>query len=399
MTKLINLKKGLLGTVAVAVLSAGTAFADGTAAGTPVNNTFTLNYEVNGAGQPVITNAGTPTTFLVDRVVDLTVTNTSGQVSVAPGQENVSTVFTLSNDGNGTQAYDLDLFTAGGLGSVIGATTGPDDDFDPLAPSNGIVISYVPVGGGAAVTFDPADTSTYPVLDADDSITITVTQNIPTLADNTAVVDDALANVVLVANTLNEPGVASPLVAFADVTADSNGNDLLASENILIDADGPAAQTVDGVTPDGAHSAIGTYIVASADVTGEKTVSVITQNGTNCTDFSAAPNSNAYSIPGACVEYRITVTNNDTRAATAIAISDTLPAELNFVAAQVETSGDFTGGVLTVPTITPPATSLDCTGNACVVSFTGATLPADDGVTPDNNNSPEGVIVIRALLK
>ena len=32
MTKLTNFKKGLLGTVAIAVLSTGTAFADGTAA-------------------------------------------------------------------------------------------------------------------------------------------------------------------------------------------------------------------------------------------------------------------------------------------------------------------------------------------------------------------------------
>ena len=113
MTKLTNFKKGLLGTVAIAVLSTGTAFADGTAAGSLVSNIFTLDYDVNGAEQPQINNNSNPTDFLVDRLIDLTVTGTATPVSVAPGQENAITTFTLTNDGNGTQAYDLSLEKAG----------------------------------------------------------------------------------------------------------------------------------------------------------------------------------------------------------------------------------------------------------------------------------------------
>jgi len=168
MTKLTHLRKGLLGTAALGLLSAGTAFAQ-TAAETPVENTFTLNYEVNGAEQPEITNGAAPTTFLVDRVIDLTVESVGGNTTVVSGQERAETTFTLTNDGNGTQAYNL---------SVVSVVTG--SDFDPTTPTAAPLITYTIDGGdGTVFTYDPADNSTFPVLGIDDSITITVVQDIP----------------------------------------------------------------------------------------------------------------------------------------------------------------------------------------------------------------------------
>jgi len=306
MTKLTQLKKGLMGTAALGLLSTGTAFAAGTDAETPVDNTFTLNYEVSGAQQPEINNNANPTRFLVDRLIDLTVENNP------------------------------------------------------------------------------------PVLGPDEEIIVVVERNIPA-----SLADTDTGDVILVANTLD---ATAP---FAEVEDDSvanvgaAGNDLLISENVLNDG----TSTGEEVANDGADSAVGTYVVAAAAVDGEKTVSIFSEDGTGCATIPGTPASDAYSIPGACVEYRIRVTNNDTRPATAIDVSDTLPDELNFVAAALETGGDFTGGTLNAPTVTDPAVGLDCTSGACVVTLTGATLPADDGVSPDNNNSPEGVIIIRALLK
>jgi uncharacterized repeat protein (TIGR01451 family) len=373
MTNLTKLKKGLMGTAALGLFSVGTAFAQ-TAAETPVENTFTLNYEVNGAEQPEITNGDTPTTFLVDRVIDLTVESIGGDTTVVSGQERATTTFTLTNDGNGTQAYDL---------SVVNVVAG--DDFEPTTPTAPPVITYTVDGGdGTVFTYDPADNTTFPVLDSDDSITITVAQDIPAGQD-----DGDEGQIILVADTLDS-------TAFTPETADDGVNDLLASENVLIDGTSTAEENAG----EGDDSAVGTYVVAEANVSGAKTVSIFSEDGSGCATIpGTAPTGVQYSIPGACVEYRITVANNDTRAATAIAVSDTLPEELEFVSAALETGGDFTGGTLSTPTIVAPATSLDCSGGACVVTFTGASLPADDGVTPDNGNSPEGVIIIRALLK
>ena len=60
MMKPTYFKKGLLATVALGLLTAGTASAQNnfTAAETNVDNTFTLDYAVNGADQPTITNDG-----------------------------------------------------------------------------------------------------------------------------------------------------------------------------------------------------------------------------------------------------------------------------------------------------------------------------------------------------
>ena len=100
----IQLKKGLLGTVALGLLYSGTAAAQLTPADTPVQNTFTLNYAVNGADQPEIDNLADPTTFRVDRLIDLTVENIEGQTTVVPGETDADTIFTVTNDGNGDQA-------------------------------------------------------------------------------------------------------------------------------------------------------------------------------------------------------------------------------------------------------------------------------------------------------
>jgi len=74
-TKLIL--KGLLSATALTAFSAGTAFAGGTTAGTTVTNTFTLNYNVGTTPQPPVTG-DTPTTFVVDRLIDVNVAPNAG---------------------------------------------------------------------------------------------------------------------------------------------------------------------------------------------------------------------------------------------------------------------------------------------------------------------------------
>jgi len=88
MTNTKLLLKSLLGATALTALSAGTAFAGGTAAGTTVTNTFTLDYNVGTTPQTQVTG-DTPTTFVVDRLIDVNVAPNAG-TSVAPGAQDHS---------------------------------------------------------------------------------------------------------------------------------------------------------------------------------------------------------------------------------------------------------------------------------------------------------------------
>ena len=378
-----KLQKGLLATAALGFFAIGNAAAQAnnfTAAETSVDNTFTLNYEVNGADQPEITNDGVggndaPTSFLVDRLVDLTVANTGGPTTVAPGQEDATLTFTLTNDGNDTQAYFLD---------VINAITASGDNFDPAAAAPA-EITYVPVGGGAPVTFDPTDETTFPRLAADETITITVIQDIPA-----GLSDTNTGDIILVADTRDEADGDIVIIADTDGT-----NQLNVTDNVLADDFGtPAAQNNnDDLDADGAHSAVGTFIVAETEVTGVKSVSVFSESGAGCAVIPGAPATGTqYAVPGACVEYRITVTNNDeARPATAINVQDILPSELEYQAVAVEAGGDFTG----TPSISAPATAgTDCATGACVIGLTGVELPA-----APTGGSSQGVLVIRATIK
>ncbi len=385
--------KCLLGASALAAFSAGTAHAAGTAAGTNVQNTFTLEYTVGTTPQPVIDTSdtcvagpttdcsGTPTDFTVDRLIDLTITAPAAPTTVVPGSTDQELVFLLTNEGNDVQDYVL---------SLVSAT---DDDFD----TTGLNITYyfddgVPGFGpgdiaGTAYTYTPGsgvNTETIsPTGSIDPSATspqvwVVIDSDVPGAIDD---LDEA--DVTLIADTANDGTTGATAVL---AVADTGGNTLTgAAENVLADIDSDGAGTNDGAN-DGQYAATGTYVVANPDLDAVKEVEVFAQDDTDCGDFAATATAGALAIPGACVEYVITVTNNGANAGsnvTDIDFSDTLPADLEFVAAQVTT---FDAADLSVPAGPYP---LDCAADACVVEVTDATL--DFGQT--------GTVVIRALIK
>jgi len=93
-----------------------------------------------------------------------------------------------------------------------------------------------------------------------------------------------------------------------------------------------------------------------------------------------------YMTPGNEILYTITITNDAaaTAPATDIAVNDTLPDNLRFVSAI--TTG-FTGGVFGSPAL--PAANTDCIGGACIINFSGASLPENS----------TGEIVVRAMIQ
>jgi uncharacterized repeat protein (TIGR01451 family) len=73
-----------------------------------------------------------------------------------------------------------------------------------------------------------------------------------------------------------------------------------------------------------------------AELTATKTALVFSEDGSGCADFNATPPSepvNPAAIPGACIEYLVTVVNDGPVPATAIDLADSLPPQLTLVAA------------------------------------------------------------------
>lgn len=367
-----NIRKVLLGSAALFLTSAGTAFAGGTDAETVVSNTFTLNYKVSTVAQEPISNTDTPTEFTVDRLVDLTVAS-SGNTNVAPGAQDQELVFSLTNDGNDTQAYALsvvnegsDQFSAANV-TILYYIDDDDNTFEP--------------GGddGSAITYNSAAT---PDLAKDKRFWVVVQGDIPAgLADAD---EDSLT---LVADTL-EPSTATLATPGDPVIADANSSNSMtgAAENVLADGSGTSNENAN----EGDHSATAIYVVASADIDATKAVTVFAEDGTGCATIPGTPaTGEQYAIPGACVEYTITINNTGGTDATDLVVNDILPSDITFIAASAT---GFTNGAFATPAL--PSANTNCDASACVINFTGATLDNGSDGTPT-----VGVVTIRALVK
>ncbi len=398
-----KIMKGLLGASALSLFSAGSAFAQAnnfTPADTDVSNTFNLTYNVGTVAQPPITNDGVggndaPTVFKVDRLVNVTVASSGTPGTFSPNQQDAAVEFSVRNDGNDTHAYLLDFE------EVVNGTG--NDDFDTDNSTSGDRIVYFvdangdgvldPAEEASEVSYDPANDATWPVLDADDSIIVRVIRDIPANAQ-----DGEQGDIHLYADTRDETDPSgTPIVADSDTT-----NSTLVTENVLADADGPASATNDTGT-DGAHSATNSFVVLAADVSATKDVFVLNANyDSTCpaipgtytppqpsSDTSAPVPNVGYHVPGACVEYFITVRNDGAADATGIDLLDELPDGLVFQSASLV--GDLVGGTLAVPAVGTVCTQTPAAN--CAVNLTGGSIAGTTGAVT------EGHLVIRATIQ
>ena len=387
MTK-CKLMKGLLGATALIVISTGTAFAqnDFTPAGELVSNTFTLDYEVNNTAQTQITNTATPTVFNVDRLVNVTVSS-SGNTLTIPEQEDVLLPFVVVNNGNDTHAYLLG-FEQGGSDDfdTTTATTLPEIIFyDESADTNNDgALSEAERLAATPQNYSPTGTVNIPELAPDERAFVFVRQNIPA---GGAAADEA--DILFYANTQTIDSGTGATLVYSETLGDTNGNDADATEveNVLADQDGPAV-TNDAPT-DGAHSALGSYILELPDVTATKEVFGVAAGAPGTCDAIPSPyvetaTNTEYFTPNSCVEYIIKVVNAGSTNATNIDLSDILPDHLTFREAVVAGDLNFLPADLTAP-----AAATACDGTAtCTVSLVDATLDAGD----------TGYLVIRATI-
>jgi uncharacterized repeat protein (TIGR01451 family) len=295
---------------ACALGSAQSAQAVGTASGTSVDNRATVNYSVGSTPQTLIESsptgnstagagAGADTSFVVDNMVDLSVTETSGgyTVSASGGTSEVLT-FTVSNDGNTTQDFSLaaahnatdphggadnfdativNIFVDENNNGVYDAGTDVDTYIDELAPDANVEVFVVSNMGAQANGNVSAITLTAQVAAGG----VANTQGADILTDDSGAAD--------------LPGTVQ--IAFADAAGDTDAAN------------------------DGAHSDSDAYQIGAAAITVTKTSQVLS-------DPIGGPNPKA--IPGAVVEYTVTVANAAGASATAssVQVSDSLNAEI-----------------------------------------------------------------------
>ena len=285
---------GLLGFAATQPVMAA-----GTVSGTVITNNATLVYEVDGAGQTPIVDT-TPPQFVVDNKVDLVVTEDTGSIGytdVNPNTTDQVLTFTVSNTGNTVQ--DFALAAAPGVNPHVG----PADNFDASA-----LRVFVEEGTTAGFQLG-VDTATYidelaPWVAAGDEVTVYVVANI---AITQASGDIAAYTLTATARAGGAGGLGGPLTETAG--ADTPG----AVDIVFADADGDT----DGVR-DAAFSDSDAYRVLSAQLTIDKSSTVIRD------PFNLAVSPKH--IPGAYVQYVITISNAGaaTASATLTSITDTL---------------------------------------------------------------------------
>jgi uncharacterized repeat protein (TIGR01451 family) len=355
-----KLKHATLAALTLAAMSAAPSVqAAGTASGTSVSNLATVDYAVGGVTQVPIESSpagnstagagnGAPTTFVVDNRVDLTVAEDGAAVTqVGPGQTDAVTTFTVTNTGNTAQDYALAVVN---LAPADGAVLGNAD--------SGLDVSNfrIRVDGNANGTYEPAsDVGTFvSSLAADGTVRVFVLVDVPLGA-----LDNATANVRLTAVThVAGSGASNPVVETTG--ANTSGVDVVFAD---------AAR-------DAQESAADGYRVASAQLTISKASSVLSDplNGT----------SNPKVVPGAVVEYSVTVANAGTQPASGLRITDVLSTDLTLV------NGAYASGSadVAVEVGVGPASTLFCTADAGDLDADGCGLA---GATLQV--SPAGLVV------
>lgn len=313
-----NIRRIRSAAFAVLMVAAGPpAFAAGTTAGTAVSNTATVDYEVLGVNQTDV-NSNT-TNFVVDRKINLTVAEVGGApTSVAPGSTDEVLTFTVTNLSNSVQDF------------ALAAANSAGDDFD----ATGVTV-FVESGANAGYQAGEDLATFIDELAADGSKTVYIVGDIPITRVNG---DDADLTLTATAaqSTVALTGVYTATVGTLAANSAETNTGVVDDATFIDTVFGDIAGVTD-VAEDGKHSDNDQYTVTTASIAVTKSQTVISDpfNGTT----------NPKAIPGAILEYCITVSNTALLiAATSVVITDVLGAQpaanLTYVAGSIKVDAD-----------------------------------------------------------
>jgi uncharacterized repeat protein (TIGR01451 family) len=272
---------------AVLSLCAPLAHAVGTHAGTNIQNTAQVSYSVGSSTATVSSNTSS---IVVAEILDVVVTVASPTVTVSPGATQQELVLTVTNTGNGTEAFNLAAVSAGVAG----------DDFDPVLATPAIYFDTDNSGDLSAADVAYVPGTNDPVLAADAGVRVLVVNSIPG-----TVVSGNRGRSELRAHAAT--GSGTPGTAFAG--RGDGGVDAVAGST------------------GGAAMLFGEYLVAGLQLSAVKSQTIVDQFG------------GARALPGARINYQVVVTASGTGTATAAVFNDQIPANTTFVPGSLQLNG------------------------------------------------------------
>ena len=258
---------------------AAPAHATATRAGTLINNTATATYDNNGT--PATVNSNT-VTLKVDEVIDVAVaTRDSGDASIGAGSAGNVRSFTVTNAGNGAEAYIL---------SAVGQVGG--NQFDPD-------VTAIAVDTNGNGVYDPgtdqvvANGAVTAPIDPDTSLTVFVISSAPAGATDT---QRGSVRLRAVAQTGSGP------VGTAFAGQGAGGGDAVVGAST------------------GSQDALSGFVISRAGVRFEKSAVV------------ADPNGGTHVIPGSIITYRLVTTVQGSGTLPGLKVQDAIPAGTTYVA-------------------------------------------------------------------
>lgn len=272
--------------------ASASAQAAGTASGVTISNKATLSYAVGGVAQTDVgssptgntSGAGTATSFLVDRKVNLLIQKQgTAATSTVPGQLAAVSTFLLTNLGNDVQDF-----------SVTGANlaTGTADPFGSAQSDNFDASNCtVRVDGNGNGTYEPAtDTASFvDELPADGTRAVFVLCDIPSTQVNG---DFSVGEVKATARAGGSAG------AEGVVLTETAGADTAGVDTVFADGSGTGASDA---ARDGTYTDRNAFLISAATLTITKSATLL------CDPFNGT--SNPKHIPGAIVRWTITISN------------------------------------------------------------------------------------------
>jgi uncharacterized repeat protein (TIGR01451 family) len=278
--------------------------AAGTAAGTLIGNSASVTYDIAAVAQPVANSNSSQ--FLVDRRVNLTVAEVGGAATlVAPGASTQVLTFTVTNTANAV----LDFRLIVSQDATSSATAfGRTDNFDVTAPQ-----AFVDANGNGIYDVGTDIVDFIDELAADGSRTVFIVTTIPGTpvgGDTAGVTLTAVA-----AQSTDGTGdyVATPGVLALDAIQTNIGvSDIAAFTDTLF---GDSAGDTD-VAKDGRHGDDDEYLVTQATAGLVKTQAVV---------GSGPP------VPGAVIQYTLTVNITGSGVLTGLRVDDLVPAGTTYV--------------------------------------------------------------------
>jgi len=305
----------------VAVVAMGAlahAGAVGTAANTTVTNTATFAYSYTGVSGAVATSTNANATFVVDRKIDLTLTdhntayNSAQTATPGPATNPAVLRYTLTNTSNAT--LDFQVVATDSI-DIYGGS----DSYDQAATV------FVDVNADGTYTAATDTAAFVDELASGSSIAVFVVGTIPGGAIN-----GDISGKLLTATARAGGSAGGPIGAALTETVGAETAAVM--DTLYTDAAGPADAARDAkMTARDAYKVISTVLGIS------KSVSVLS-DPTNLT-------TNPKAIPGATLRYTIVLNNPPAAAATAqsVVLTDALPAGVTYVAASITVNGGAAG--------------------------------------------------------